>query len=56
MNAINEYAEIIKGIYRSYCQRPEWYKIQLLLQNAFKLGVAVGEQRIFNSRDCDKGE
>lgn len=54
MSEIETYEKTILGIYRSYCKKPEWYKIQLLLQNTLKLGMLLGREQLLQQQEAFK--
>lgn len=47
---IDEYLDILEGLYRNYCENPSWRIIQLIAINAYYFGKEVGRQQIINDR------
>lgn len=51
---IEDYVDIIIGIYRNYCIKPTWEKLQLMFRNILLLGVEIGRQQAFQSMEENK--
>lgn len=49
-DAIEEYKNIVMGVYRNWERNPNKSTHQLLLQNVFKLGWECAKQDTYNNR------